>query len=70
MHHYSFHLFWSKEDEAYIATVLGFKGVSAHGETPQEALQEVMVALELVIEDYQEEGWDLPEPQVAASATP
>lgn len=63
MHRYSFHLFWSDEDECYIATVPGFKYVSAHGETPEEALQEIQTALQLVIESYEAEGWELPEPQ-------
>jgi predicted RNase H-like HicB family nuclease len=60
---YSFHIFWHAPDECYIAIVPGFKGVSAHGETPEEALREVQVALQLTIEDYEDAGWALPEPQ-------
>ncbi|MDQ4079024.1 MAG: type II toxin-antitoxin system HicB family antitoxin [Chloroflexota bacterium] len=68
MHRYSFHVFWSDEDEAYIAIVPGFRGVSAHGETPEETLREIQVALAAVIEDYEEEGWPLPDPQGAPTA--
>jgi predicted RNase H-like HicB family nuclease len=67
MHYYSFHVFWSDEDESYIATVPGFKYVSAHGETPDEALREIQIALRLVIESYKAEGWELLEPQVLAA---
>ncbi len=66
MHRYSFHLLWSDEDECYIATVPGFKYVSAHGETPDKALREIQIALRLVIESYEAEGWELPEPKVLA----
>jgi predicted RNase H-like HicB family nuclease len=62
-HRYSFHVYWSDEDECYIAIVPGFASVSAHGDTPEEARQEVQVALELTIESYQDAGWELPRPQ-------
>jgi predicted RNase H-like HicB family nuclease len=67
-YHYSYHVFWSDEDGAFIATVSEFSGVSAFGETPQEALQELLVALEGVIEMYQDRGWELPQPRVLAQA--
>ncbi len=63
MHRYSFHVFWSEEDESYIAIVPGIEGVSAWGDTPEEAIREVQVALELAIESYEDSGWELPAPQ-------
>lgn len=39
-----------------------FPGVSAFGDSRDEALLEVRTALELAIETYEEEGWPLPEP--------
>jgi predicted RNase H-like HicB family nuclease len=63
MNKYSFKLSWSDEDEAYVATCPEFPGLSAFGETAAEALKEAKVALELLIEAYQESGKPLPEPK-------
>lgn len=43
-------VFWSDEDEAYIATVPDLRSCSAFGDTPEEALREVQVAQELRLE--------------------
>jgi predicted RNase H-like HicB family nuclease len=56
MHRYNFTVQWSDDDECYIARVVEFPGVAAHGDTPDDALKEVQVSLELAIEVYQEEG--------------
>lgn len=66
MKKYSFRIQWSEEDEAYLATSAEFPGLSAFGETYQEALQEAEVALELMIETYQASGLPLPEPKPTA----
>ena len=41
---YPIHLFFSAEDEGYIADVPDLKSCSAFGVTPEEALHEVLVA--------------------------
>lgn len=61
---YSFNVFWSEEDEAYIVTCLEFPLLSAFGDNPEEAIAEMQIALRLTVETYQEEGWVLPEPKV------
>jgi predicted RNase H-like HicB family nuclease len=58
---YGFNLLWSKEDEGFIATCPDFPSLSAFGETPEEALTEAKVALELFIESLQASGDPLPE---------
>lgn len=63
MNKYGFAVRWSDEDAAYVATCPEFAGVSAFGDTAEEALREIRVAMELTIETYEEEGWPLPEPQ-------
>lgn len=63
MLNYSFRVKWGEEDGCYFATCPEFPFLSAFGDTAQEALQELAVALEGAIEAYQEEGWKLPEPQ-------
>jgi predicted RNase H-like HicB family nuclease len=60
---YKFNLVWSDEDGGYIATCPEFVGLSAFGETPEEALAEAKVALSLFIETFQKQGLPLPEPQ-------
>jgi predicted RNase H-like HicB family nuclease len=56
-------IFWSKEDDAFIAEVPELKGCMAHGSSYDEALKNVNeVAFEwLQIAD--EEGWPIPEPK-------
>lgn len=64
MNNYTFNIFWSEEDEAFIATCPDFPGVSAFGDTEEQALAEAKIALKLAIETYEEEGWVLPKPRV------
>ncbi len=56
---------WSDEDEEFVAACPSFPGLSAYGETEEEALKEAKLALELFIESYQERGISLPEPHKA-----
>src|SRR6266487_3994991 len=44
MSEYHINLFWRGEDECWIADIPDLKFCSAHGETPDEALREVMIA--------------------------
>ncbi len=55
-------LSWSDEDEAYIADVPDLKYCSALGETPEEALREMQVALGQWLDVAHERGIPLPEP--------
>jgi predicted RNase H-like HicB family nuclease len=63
MSKYAIHIFWSQEDEAFIAVCQEFPGLSAFGETREEALREAQNALDLMIETYKENGIPLPEPK-------
>ncbi len=60
---YAIQIFWSEEDEGFIAVCREFSGLSAFGETREEALCEAQTALDLMIESYQANGISLPEPQ-------
>jgi len=44
MSDYHINVFYSKEDEGYIADIPDLKSCSAFGETPEEALHEVLAA--------------------------
>ncbi len=60
---YHINIFYSEEDEAYIADIPDLKYCSAHGETPQEALAEVLVAREVWLESARANGHDIPQPR-------
>lgn len=59
---YEIDIFWSDEDEGYIANVPDLKYCSAFGETYEEALEEVRIAMDLHLEVLQETGRRAPEP--------
>ena len=62
MTNYSTIVQWSDEDEGYIATVPELPGVSAFGETQEEAVRELEIAKRLMLKVYEEDGCQLPEP--------
>ena len=60
---YAIEIFYSDEDEGYIAVVPELPGCSAFGDTEEAALKEVKVAIELWLETAQNEGREIPSPQ-------
>ena len=61
-HKYAIEIFYSDEDEGFIAVVPELPGCSAFGETEEEALSEVKVAIGLWLETARQEGREIPEP--------
>ena len=61
--HYHINLFWSAEDECWIADVPDLKPCSAHGDTRAEALANIDSAIEGWIETAIDRGFPLPEAQ-------
>lgn len=59
---YAIQIFWSEEDESFIAVCQDFPGLSAFGETREATLEEAQTALDLMIETYQQKQIPLPEP--------
>ncbi len=59
---YAIEIFYSQEDKGYIATVPELCGCSAFGETEEEALKKVKVAIDLWLEIAEKEGRDIPKP--------
>ena len=57
---YDIILYWSEEDEAFIAEVPDLPGCNAHGPTYEAALSEVQVAMDLWIETQKEIGRPIP----------
>ncbi len=60
---YEINIYWSEEDEAFIAEVPELAGCVADGETYQEALQNVEIIMQEWIETAQELGRSIPEPR-------
>jgi predicted RNase H-like HicB family nuclease len=63
MRDYHINIFYSQEDESYIADIPDWKFCSAHGDTPEEALHEVLIAKEAWLETAREEGLPIPQPK-------
>jgi len=62
MSKYAITIFYSEEDEGYIAVVPELPGCSAFGETEEEALAEIRVAMELWLETAKKESRPIPGP--------
>jgi predicted RNase H-like HicB family nuclease len=60
---YRIEIFWSDEDEGYIANVPALRYCSAFGESYEEALREVLVAMELHLDTLRELDRPIPEPE-------
>lgn len=62
MKDYHINIFYSEEDEGYIADIPDLKYCSAFGDSPMEALQGLNVAKQAWIEAAQAEGKPIPDP--------
>ena len=60
-HHYHINVFWSDDDECWIADIPDLKPCSAHGDTPEAAIAEAQVAIELWIETATARGIAIPQ---------
>jgi len=60
---YEIIIFWSDEDEAFVADVPELPGCMAHGVTQAAALRKAQEAIELWVETAQELGRPIPEPK-------
>jgi predicted RNase H-like HicB family nuclease len=56
-------IYWSDEDQAYIATVPELPGCTADGPSDHEALAAAERAIELWIQTAQELGREVPKPR-------
>ena len=63
MHKYEIIMYWSNEDNAFVAEVPELPGCAAHGDTQEMALAEVKQAMDLWIDTAREFGDPVPEPK-------
>ena len=60
---YEMIIYWSEEDQAYIAEVPELSGCAADGVTYQEALANVETVIQEWIETAKDIGYSIPEPK-------
>ena len=63
MRDYHINIFYSEDDEGYIADIPDLRFCSAFGETPEEALKELKIAQKLWLEEARESGKEIPAPR-------
>lgn len=63
MYKYEIIIYWSREDEAFIAEVPELPGCMAHGESSEDALKNAKEAIQLWIDTAKEFGDPVPEPK-------
>lgn len=59
---YTYSVLWSARDNLFIARVAEFPLLAAHGKSQTDALKEIKIAVEGVIEDMIESGEEIPKP--------
>jgi predicted RNase H-like HicB family nuclease len=64
---YEIRIWYSAEkgDECYVAQVVEWPGIMAHGQTPEEAARQIQLALEGALEVAAEQGIKPPAPALA-----
>ena len=63
MDRYEIIMYWSNEDDAFVAEVPELPGCMAHGDTYEEALASIKEAMRLWVDTAREFGDPVPEPR-------
>jgi predicted RNase H-like HicB family nuclease len=63
MNKYEVIIFWSEEDEAFVAEVPQLPGCAAHGPSQEAALASAQEAIRLWVDTAKEFGDPIPEPK-------
>lgn len=56
-------IYWSNENEAFIAEIPELKGCIAHGETDEIALKNIKIVANEWLTIANEENWEIPTPK-------
>jgi predicted RNase H-like HicB family nuclease len=65
MYKYEIVLYWSSDDNTFVAEVPELPGCMAHGATQEDALREINTAIQLWLETAVEDGTPIPKPKGA-----
>jgi predicted RNase H-like HicB family nuclease len=63
MSKYEIIIYWSNEDQVFVAEIPELPGCLAHGETEEVALKQVKEAMQLWLDTAREFGDPIPEPK-------
>ena len=63
MNRYAIVVFWSDDDGMWVADALDLKSCSAFGDTPEQAVAELRIAMEAWLAAARENGLPIPEPR-------
>jgi predicted RNase H-like HicB family nuclease len=63
VHKYEIIIYWSNEDQAFVAEVPELPGCMAHGTTQEAALAQANEAIQLWVDTAREFGDPIPEPK-------
>ena len=63
MHKFEIILYWSNEDQTFVAEVPELPGCMAHGDNQEAALSQVKEAIQLWIDTAREFGDPIPQPK-------
>lgn len=63
MYKYEIIIYWSDEDQAFLAEVPELPGCKAHGDSPDQALANAQEAMQLWLDTAREFGDPIPEPK-------
>lgn len=69
MRDYHINVFWSDDDESYVADIPDLFPCAAFGESPEAALAEVLVVKSAWLETARERGLPIPQPTYRSQAT-
>ena len=62
MNNYHINVFYSDDDNCYVADIPDLKFCIAFGDTPQKALEEVLIAQRLWLDEARDSGLTIPTP--------
>lgn len=63
MDHYEIILYWSNEDQVFVAETPELPGCTAHGETQETALANIKEAMSLWLDTARKYGDEIPQPK-------
>lgn len=69
MPRYHIDLFYSDDDGGWVANIPDLRYCSAFGDTPRQALAEVLIAQELWLESVAADGLPFPEPRYRSAVS-
>ena len=61
--HYNINVYWSDEDDCWIADVPDLRPCSAHGDSPEEAMAHIREAIDGWLAVAKDRGFPIPEPR-------